>query len=142
MSKFHRLSVARVVPETRDAVAITFAVPDALAEPFRYAAGQHVTLRADIDGQDVRRSYSICSGVHDGALRIAVKRNPGGVFSAWANEALKAGDTLEVLPPLGHFGLALDAAHRKHYAAFAAGSGITPVLSIIKTTLASEPDSK
>jgi len=142
MSKFHRLSVSSVEPETRDAVAITFAVPEALAEPFRYSAGQHLTLRADIDGQDVRRSYSICSGVHDGSLRIAVKRNPGGVFSAWANETLKTGDTLEVLPPLGHFGLPLDAAHRKHYAAFAAGSGITPLLSIIKTTLATEPESK
>ena len=142
MSKFHRLSVSSVEPETRDADAITFAVPEALAEPFRYSAGQHLTLRADIDGQDVRRSYSICSGVHDGSLRIAVKRNPGGVFSAWANETLKIGDTLEVLPPLGHFGLPLDAAHRKHYAAFAAGSGITPLLSIIKTTLATEPESK
>jgi ring-1,2-phenylacetyl-CoA epoxidase subunit PaaE len=142
MSKFHRLSVTSVKPETRDAVSITFVVPDALAEPFRYAAGQHLTLRADIGGQDVRRSYSICSAVHDGSLRIAVKRNTGGVFSAWANEKLKAGDTLDVLPPLGHFGLALDAAHRKHYAAFAAGSGITPLLSIIKTTLATEPHSK
>ena len=142
MSKFHRLSIRSVEPETRDAVAITFAVPEALVEPFRYSAGQHLTLRADIDGQDVRRSYSICSGVHDGTLRIAVKRNPGGVFSAWANETLKTGDTLEVLPPLGHFGLSLDAAHRKHYAAFAAGSGITPLLSIIKTTLATEAQSK
>src|SRR4030095_2591951 len=142
MSKFHRLSVASVEPETRDAVAITFAVPDALVEPFRYAAGQHLTLRADIDGQAVRRSYSICSGVQDGKLRIAVKRNPGGVFSAWANEMLKAGDTLDVLPPLGHFGVALDASHRKHYAAFAAGSGITPLLSIIKSTLATEPESR
>ena len=142
MSKFHRLSVASVEPETRDAVAITFSVPDALAEPFRYAAGQHLTLRADIGGQDVRRSYSICSGVHDGVLRIAVKRNPGGVFSAWANEALKAGDALDVLPPLGHFGVPLDARNRKHYAAFAAGSGITPLLSIIKTALAAEPQSR
>ena len=91
MSKFHRLEVARVEPETRDAVAITFAVPPALADPFRFAAGQHLTLRADIDGQDVRRSYSICSGVQEGKLRIAVKRNPGGVFSEWANRSLKAG---------------------------------------------------
>ena len=80
--------------------------PDALAESFRFAAGQHLTLRADIGGQDVRRSYSICSGVQDGILRIAVKRNPGGVFSGWANETLKAGDTLDVMPPLGHFGVA------------------------------------
>ena len=142
MSKFHKLSVASVEPETRDAVAITFAVPEALAEPFRFAAGQHLTLRADIEGQDVRRSYSICSGVEDGKLRIAVKRNPGGVFSAWANEMLKAGDALDVLPPLGHFNVPLAAGNRKHYAAFAAGSGITPLLSIIKTTLAAEPQSR
>ena len=142
MSKFHKLSVATIEPETRDAVAITFAVPEALAEPFRFAAGQHLTLRADIEGQDVRRSYSICSGVEDGKLRIAVKRNPGGVFSAWANEMLKAGDALDVLPPLGHFNVPLAAGDRKHYAAFAAGSGITPLLSIIKTTLATEPQSR
>jgi ring-1,2-phenylacetyl-CoA epoxidase subunit PaaE len=142
MSKFHRLVVAKVERETRDAVAITFAVPDALAEPFRFAAGQHLTLRADIGGQDVRRSYSICSGVRDGRLRIAIKRNPGGVFSGWANETLKAGDTLDVLPPLGHFGLPLAPGNRRSYAGFAAGSGITPLLSIVKTTLAAEPLSR
>ena len=139
MSKFHPLPVARVERETRDAVAITFAVPDALREQFRYAQGQHLTLRADIGGQDVRRSYSICSGVQDGVLRIAVKRNPGGVFSAWANETLKAGDTLDVMPPLGHFNVPLDAGIASTTSAFAAGSGITPLLSIIKTTLAAEP---
>jgi ring-1,2-phenylacetyl-CoA epoxidase subunit PaaE len=142
LSKFHRLVVAKVERETRDAVAITFAVPDSLAEAFRFAAGQHLTLRADIGGQDVRRSYSICSGVRDGSLRIAVKRNPGGVFSGWANETLKAGDTLEVLPPLGHFGVPLVPGSRRSYAGFAAGSGITPLLSIVKTTLAVEPRSR
>ena len=139
MSKFHRLPVAKVERETRDAVAITFAVPDALVEPFRFAAGQHLTLRTDIGGEDVRRSYSICSGVHDGTLRIAVKRNPGGVFSGWANDSLKAGDTLDVMPPMGHFHVPLAADHRKHYVGVAAGSGITPLLSIVKTTLATEP---
>jgi ring-1,2-phenylacetyl-CoA epoxidase subunit PaaE len=142
VSKFHRLVVAKVERETRDAVAITFAVPDALAEPFRFAAGQHLTLRANIGGQDVRRSYSICSGVRDGSLRIAVKRNPGGVFSGWANETLKAGDTLDVMPPLGHFGLALAPGNRRSFAGFAAGSGITPLLSIVTTTLAAEPRSR
>jgi ring-1,2-phenylacetyl-CoA epoxidase subunit PaaE len=142
MSKFHRLVVAKVERETRDAVAITFAVPEALAEPFRFAAGQHLTLRADIGGADVRRSYSICSGVQDGSLRIAVKRNPGGVFSAWANDTLKAGDTLDVMPPLGHFGVPLAPGSRRNYAGFAAGSGITPLLSIVKSTLAAEPDSR
>ena len=142
MSRFHRLQVAKVERETRDAVAITFAVPPALAEPFRFIAGQHLTLRADIDGQDVRRSYSICSGIHDGELRIAVKRNPGGVFSEWANRSLEAGHELEVLPPVGHFNVPLSAGNRRHYVAFAAGSGITPILSLVKTTLASEPDSR
>ena len=89
MSKFHPLPIARVERETRDAVAITFAVPDALREQFRYAQGQHLTLRADIDGHDVRRSYSICSAVQDDALRIASSRSPGGVFSTWANEGLE-----------------------------------------------------
>lgn len=141
MSKFHRLPVAKVERETRDAVAITFAIPDALAEPFRFAAGQHLTLRADIGGEDVRRSYSICSAERDGALRIAVKRNPGGVFSRWANESLKAGDMLDVMPPMGHFNVPLAPGNRRHYAGFAAGSGITPLLSIVKTTLAVEPRS-
>jgi ring-1,2-phenylacetyl-CoA epoxidase subunit PaaE len=139
MSKFHPLRVASIERETRDAVAITFAVPDVLRERFGFVQGQHLTLRADIGGADLRRSYSICSAVHDGHLRIAVKRNPGGIFSAWANESLKAGDTLDVMPPMGHFNVPLDAAHRRHYLAFGAGSGITPLLSIIKTTLAVEP---
>jgi ring-1,2-phenylacetyl-CoA epoxidase subunit PaaE len=139
MSKFHRLSVSKIERETRDAVAVTFAVPPPLADSFRFAAGQHLTLRADIGGQDVRRSYSICSGVQDQTLRIAVKRNPGGVFSEWANETLKPGDALDVMPPMGHFNVPLAAGNRKHYAGFAAGSGITPLLSLVKTTLAAEP---
>jgi ring-1,2-phenylacetyl-CoA epoxidase subunit PaaE len=142
MSKFHPLPVARVERETRDAVAVTLSVPAALAGQFRFEQGQHLTLRATIGGQDLRRSYSICSAVQDGELRIAIKRNPGGTFSTWANESLQAGDTLGVMPPLGHFGVALDATQRRHYVGFAAGSGITPLLSIIKTTLAAEPKSE
>lgn len=142
MSKFHRLSIARVERETRDAIAVTFAVPEALRDQFRFAQGQHLTLRADIGGQDVRRSYSICSAVDDDALRIAVKRSPGGAFSTWANEALKVGATIDVMPPLGHFNVALDPAAKRHYLGFAAGSGITPLLSIVKTTLAVEPQSR
>lgn len=141
MSKFHPLQIAKVERETRDAVAITLAVPDALAAQFRFSAGQHLTLRARIDGEEFRRSYSICSPAPGGALRIAVKRNPYGRFSNWANEALRAGDTLEAMPPLGHFGVPCDAAARRRYVAFAAGSGITPVLSIVATTLAAEPES-
>ena len=90
----------------------------------------------------MRRSYSICSAVQDGTLRIAVKKSPGGVFSTWANDALKAGDTIDVMPPLGHFNVPLDAAHARHYLGFAAGSGITPLLSIVKTTLAAEPPAR
>ena len=123
MSKFHRLPIARVERETRDAVAVTFAVPDALREQFRFTHGQHLTLRADIGGQDVRRSYSICSAVQDDVLRIAVKRSPGGAFSTWANEALKVGATIEVMPPMGHFNMVLDPQAKRHYLGFAAGSG-------------------
>ena len=142
MSKFHPLTLAAVERETRDAVALTFAVPQELAPAFRFEAGQHVTVRATIGGEDVRRSYSICSSVQDGALRIAVKKSPGGVFSTWAGESLSAGDRLEVMPPLGHFGIVPDSTRQRHYVGFAAGSGITPLLSIIGTTLAAEPASE
>jgi ring-1,2-phenylacetyl-CoA epoxidase subunit PaaE len=142
MSKFHPLRIDRVERETRDAVAITFAVPDDLRELYRFEPGQHLTVRTAVDGADVRRSYSICSAPRDGTLRIAVKRCPGGVFSAFANERLKAGDTLEVMPPLGHFGVPAEPGVARHHVAFAAGSGITPVLSIVKATLAAEPRSQ
>ena len=142
MSKFHPLRLAAVKRETRDAVALTFEIPATLAQQFRFDAGQHVTLRATIDGQDIRRSYSICSPVQAGGLRIAVKKSAGGVFSTWAGESLAAGDTLEVMPPLGHFGIAPDATRSRHYVGFAAGSGITPLISIMGTTLAAEPGSE
>lgn len=142
MSKFHTLTVASVTRETRDAVAVTFAVPDELADTYRYVQGQHLTLRTGIDGEDVRRSYSICSAVQDEQLRVAIKRVDGGRFSNWANEQLQPGMKLEVMPPSGHFHVPLSATHAKHYVAFAAGSGITPMLSIIKTTLRAEPDSR
>jgi ring-1,2-phenylacetyl-CoA epoxidase subunit PaaE len=139
VSKFHRLAIARVERDTRDAVAITFDVPADLREQFRYAPGQHLTLRADVAGQDLRRSYSICSAVQDDCLRIAVKKAPGGVFSTWVNEAMKPGTAIEVMPPMGHFNVPLDPAAAHRYVGFAAGSGITPLLSIVKTTLAVEP---
>jgi len=138
MSRFYPLPIARIDRETRDAVVITFAVPDALREQFAYVHGQHVTVRAGVDGQDLRRSYSICSAVQDDALRIAVKKASGGAFSTWANERLQPGDALEVMPPMGHFNIPIDDTAQRHYLAFAAGSGITPLLSIIKTTLARE----
>jgi ring-1,2-phenylacetyl-CoA epoxidase subunit PaaE len=142
MSKFHPLTVATVTRETRDAIALTFEVPPDLREQFRFVQGQHLTLRADIDGEDVRRSYSICSAVQDEVLRIAVKKAPGGVFSMWANDGIRAGQTLDVMPPMGHFNVPLAPDKRGHYVGFAAGSGITPLLSIIKTTLSAEPHSR
>lgn len=142
MSKFYPLTVAAVKQETRDAIAVTFAVPDALRGTFAYQQGQHLTLRAQIGGDDVRRSYSICSAVQDDALRVAIKRTPGGAFSTWANASLKAGAVVDVMPPMGHFNVPLDANQARHYLAFAAGSGITPILSIIKTTLLTEPRSR
>ncbi len=142
MSKFYPLSVAAVNQETRDCIAVTFAVPPELQQSFQYQQGQHLTLRTHIDGEDVRRSYSICSAVQDNRLRVAIKRTPGGLFSMWANEALKPGAVLDVMPPMGHFNVPLDPANRKQYMAFAAGSGITPMLSIIKTTLMTEPHSR
>ena len=141
MSKFQALTVSQVTNETRDTIAVTFAVPAELQEVFRYTQGQHLTLRADIDGEDVRRSYSICSAVQDNTLRVAIKRTPGGVFSNWANAELRAGAVIDVMPPMGHFNVALSPLQGKNYLAFAAGSGITPMLSIIKTTLMTEPDS-
>jgi ring-1,2-phenylacetyl-CoA epoxidase subunit PaaE len=142
MSKFYPLTVAEVKHETRDAISVTFAVPAELKDSFKYQQGQHLTLRAMIDGEDVRRSYSICSAVQDETLRVAIKRTPGGLFSTWANESLQPGATLEVMPPMGHFNVPLDAASSRHYLAFAAGSGITPILSIVKTTLLAEPNSR
>ncbi|UMR31216.1 phenylacetate-CoA oxygenase/reductase subunit PaaK [Massilia sp. MB5] len=141
MSKFYSLSVAGVQHETRDCIAVTFAVPPELASSFHYQQGQHLTLRARIGEEDVRRSYSICSAVQDGALRVAIKRTPGGLFSSWANDTLQPGAIVDVMPPMGHFNVALDAASCRNYLAFAAGSGITPILSIVKTTLLTEPHS-
>src|SRR5450631_1008690 len=142
MSKFHRLTVASIKRETRDAIAVTFEVPPELRDAFRFVQGQHLTLRADIGGEDVRRSYSICSAVQDNVLRIAVKKAPGGEFSTWVNDGLKAGQALDVMPPMGHFNVPLGADSQRHYVGFAAGSGITPLLSIIKTTLLTEPHSR
>jgi len=142
LSRFHPLTIAHVARETRDAVAITFDVPPSLKDAFRFIQGQHLTLRADVGGEDMRRSYSICSAVQDECLRIAVKKAPGGAFSTWVNEHLKTGQTIDVMPPMGHFNVPLHASNRNHYLGFAAGSGITPLLSIIKTTLLTEPHSR
>jgi len=141
MSKFYSLTIAQVRQETRDTIVATFAVPGALRERFAFTQGQHLTLRALVNGEDLRRSYSICSAVQDGDLRVAIKRTPGGQFSTWANDTLRPGIAIEVMPPMGHFNLPVDPANRKRYLAFAAGSGITPILSIMKTALATEQQS-
>jgi ring-1,2-phenylacetyl-CoA epoxidase subunit PaaE len=139
--EFHPLRVLEVSPLTDESVTVTFDVPEELIPTFEYLPGSHVTMRARIDGEDVRRSYSICSNANDGKLRVGVKRLPGGVFSNWAIERLKAGDTIEVMPPVGEFTILPDPGYAGHRVAIAAGSGITPVLSLISTTLESEPGS-
>lgn len=144
--QFHPLRVAQVRPETSDTVSIAFDVPDALRDAYRFTQGQFLTLKAPVGGNDVRRSYSICSGVQDyaesGELRVAVKLVDDGVFSTWVHDNVEAGQTLDVMTPDGRFHVPLDPAVSRHYVAFAAGSGITPVLSLIRTTLAVEPNSR
>ncbi len=139
---FAALRVAAVERLTADAVALTFEVPPELREQYAFAPGQHLTLRATIDGQELRRSYSICSPPSSGKLRIAVKRLEGGVFSGHALSHVEVGDVLEVMRPAGRFGVRLDPTHTKHYAAVVAGSGITPVLSILAAVLETEPASR
>ncbi|MGH6639833.1 MAG: 1,2-phenylacetyl-CoA epoxidase subunit PaaE [Polaromonas sp.] len=137
--QFHTLEVSQVQPATRDAVAITFAVPEHLNDAFTYVQGQYLTLRTTLGGEELRRSYSICSAVQDQRLRVAIKRVAGGAFSNWAADHLKPGTAIEVMPPQGHFHVPLQPQSSRHIVAFASGSGITPVLSIIKTTLLAEP---
>lgn len=138
---FHPLRVAEVEQLTDDAVAITFAVPDRLREDYVFEPGQHLTLRTEVDGVDVRRNYSICAPAPSGRLRIAVKRLAGGVFSGHATTMLRTGDVVEVMTPTGRFVADLDPERPRHYCAVAAGSGITPVLSIVASVLEVEPES-
>lgn len=140
--RFHTLTVRDVRRETPDCVSIAFEIPDHLRDRLAFQPGQHLVVRTRIDGDEVRRNYSICTNPLDGELRIAVKRLPGGRFSTWASQHLKPGDTLDVLPPSGRFCPSLPTQGRTSYAAFAAGSGITPVISILAHTLASNPDSR
>ena len=139
---FHPLRVSGVEPLTDDSVAITFDVPEELRADYRFIQGQHLTIRAPIVGDDIRRNYSICAPVSSGQLRIAVKRLPGGAFSAYAIQSLRPGDVVDVMTPTGRFFTPLDPANAKHYCAIAAGSGITPMMSIIPTTLETEPASR
>lgn len=138
--RFHALPIREIRRETPDAVSIAFAVPDDLAEAYRFEQGQYLTLRTVIDGEDVRRSYSICTGEDEGELRVAIKEVAGGAFSTFANRQLQPGAVLEVMTPMGRFGAATQQQAGGHAVFFAAGSGITPVLSIIRTRLARDPD--
>ena len=133
--RFHTLTVSDVRRETAEAVSLAFTVPDRLRDAYRYTPGQYLTLRATIDGEAVRRSYSICSGLDDGELRVVVKRLAGGAFSSWVSEHLHVGDTLSVMTPDGRFGVPIEPGSPRTLAAFAAGSGITPVMAILKTVL-------
>jgi ring-1,2-phenylacetyl-CoA epoxidase subunit PaaE len=141
MGDFYPLVVKAIKHETRDAAALVFDVPFELQEIFTFIQGQYLTIRAAVDGESLRRSYSISSAVQDGMLRIVVKRATGGVFSNWILNNVKTGDVLEVMPPMGSFHAPLKADHARHYVAFAVGSGITPIFSIMKTTLLVEPNS-
>ena len=135
-ARFHTLEVAEVRPLTADAVEVTFAVPDQLADDYTYLPGQYVALRAELDGHERRRSYSICRPPERGSLSVAIKRDLGGVFSTWANSELKAGDTLDVMSPEGTFTSTLDELDGKHLVGIAAGSGITPLMALAHTVLA------
>jgi ring-1,2-phenylacetyl-CoA epoxidase subunit PaaE len=139
---FHKLKINDIRRETADCVSVSFEAPEALHETFRFEPGQHLTLRAQLDGEELRRTYSICAGALDGDLRIAVKKVPQGRFSTFVNEQLKVGDVLDVLPPAGRFTAAINPENARTYVAFAAGSGITPILSILKTVLQTEPNSR
>jgi ring-1,2-phenylacetyl-CoA epoxidase subunit PaaE len=138
---FHQLAVKKITKETADCVSVVFSVPAALTEVFAFTQGQSLTMRTTIDSKEVRRTYSICSSPLENELKVAIKKTEGGLFSTFANEQLKNGDVLDVMPPVGKFYTTLQPTNKKNYIAFAAGSGITPVLSIIKTTLATEPNS-
>ena len=139
---FHPLRVRAVLPDTAEAVVVSFDVPDELREVFSFTQGQYLILRKDIDGQDLRRSYSICAGVDDGELRVGVRKVKGGVFSNWINAHLRPGDVISVMAPQGRFFVPIEPLARRHHLGIAGGSGVTPILSTMKTVLAREPRSR
>ena len=141
MSSFFKLNISEIRRETKDAVSILFNVPDLLKTNYKFIAGQYLNLKLSIDGQDIRRAYSICASPESGELRIAVKAVKNGLFSQFANVTLQVNNTLEVAAPEGNFTFEPNSDRQKNYAAFAAGSGITPVMSILKSVLSSEPKS-
>jgi len=139
---FHTLTIAEVVPETADARSIRFDVPEDLRETFRFKPGQHLTLRTEIGGEEIRRNYSLCVAPQDGEIKVTVKRIAGGIFSNWANDNLKPGDAIEVMAPHGSFTWDFTGNAANHYVGFAGGSGITPVMSLLRTALLTEPGSR
>jgi ring-1,2-phenylacetyl-CoA epoxidase subunit PaaE len=138
---FHSLKIREIKKETADCISVSFEIPAALKEEFAFRHGQSLTMRTFLNGEEIRRTYSICSSPLDNEWRVAIKKQEGGLFSGFANDKLKKGDMLEVMPPVGKFYTELNPGNKKNYLAFAAGSGITPVVCIIKTTLAIEPQS-
>jgi ring-1,2-phenylacetyl-CoA epoxidase subunit PaaE len=142
MSRFNSLKVIDVVRETADAVSIAFEVPASLKDEYKYIQGQYLTLRMTINGEDLRRSYSICSSPLDNELRVAIKKVKGGRMSSFINDKVKVGDIMEVMTPAGNFFTELKASNKKNYVLFGGGSGITPMLSIMKTVLKTEPNSR
>jgi ring-1,2-phenylacetyl-CoA epoxidase subunit PaaE len=138
---FHSLPIKKIQKETADCVSVEFDIPESLKESFQFKQGQSLTMRATINGEEVRRTYSICSSPLDKELRVAIKKVDGGLFSTFANEQLKKSDILEVMQPIGKFYVELNSINKKTYLGIAAGSGITPLLSIIKATLRTEPES-
>jgi len=139
---FHTLTIADVVEETAEARSIRFAVPEELRETFLFKPGQHLTLKAEISGEEIRRNYSLCVAPQDGQVMVTVKRIAGGAFSNWANDTLKPGMAIAVMAPHGSFTWDFAAGAANHYVGFAGGSGITPVMSLLKTALLTEPDSR
>ena len=139
---FHTLTIADVVDETAEARSIRFAVPEELRETFAFKPGQHLTLKAEIGGEEIRRNYSLCVAPQDEEVMVTVKRIAGGAFSNWANDNLKPGMAIEVMAPHGSFTWEFAEGAANHYVGFAGGSGITPVMSLLKTALLTEPDSR
>ncbi len=139
---FHKLAVKDIRRETADCVSVALEIPVEIEKDFRFIPGQNVTLKKSFNGEEIRRSYSICSSPFENELRVAIKKVTGGIFSTFANEELKKGDFLEVLPPTGNFYTPIVASQKKNYVFIAAGSGITPVISLIKSILATEKKSQ
>jgi ring-1,2-phenylacetyl-CoA epoxidase subunit PaaE len=138
---FHPVRVKEIRKETADCVSVVFDIPDELKKDFAFSQGQSLSMRSFLGGEEIRRTYSLCSSPLEQEWRVAIKKVEGGIFSTYANETLKPNDVVEVMEPVGKFYTPLSPSHKKNYLAFAAGSGITPVISIIKTTLQAEPGS-